>query len=69
MIDTPTVLRAVMIINPMTAPMESFRYIFFGTGQVNGCHVGACRWPGPPCCWSLGLSLFSKVEKTFVDTV
>ena len=33
---THPVLRAVMVINPMTAPMESFRYIFFGTGQVTG---------------------------------
>ena len=29
------VLYAAMILNPMTAPMESFRAIFFGSGQVN----------------------------------
>ena len=65
---THPVLRAVMVINPMTAPMESFRYIFFGTGQVTG-----VMWASS-LIWTvallvLGLSLFSKVEKTFVDTV
>ena len=52
----------------MTAPMESFRAIFFGSGQVN-----ALMW-AISIVWTivllaLGLSLFSKVEKTFVDTV
>ncbi|WP_317320523.1 ABC transporter permease [Subdoligranulum variabile] len=62
------VLYAAMILNPMTAPMETFRYIFFGSGQVT-----ALMW-GISILWTvlllaLGLSLFSKVEKTFVDTV
>ena len=35
MIENP-LLRGVMIANPMTAPMETFRYIFFGSGQVTG---------------------------------
>ena len=65
---THPVLRAVMVINPMTAPMESVRYIFVGTGQVPG-----VMWASS-LIWTvallvLGLSLFSKVEKTFVDTV
>lgn len=61
-------LRLALMLNPMTAPMETFRYIFFGSGVVT------------PTLWAaacmitlvillLGLSLFSKVEKTFVDTV
>ena len=62
------VLYLAMLLNPMTAPMESFRYIFFGSGQVN-----VMMW-GISLLWTvsllaLGLSLFSKVEKTFVDTV
>ena len=56
------------VLNPMTAPMESFRYIFFGSGQVS-----VLMW-AISILWTiallaLGLSLFSKVEKTFVDTV
>ena len=67
MIDN-RLLRAVMLVNPMTAPMESFRYIFFGTGQVNGLMwVLSLAWTA--VLLVVGLSLFSKVEKTFVDTV
>ena len=65
---THPVLRAVMVINPMTAPMESFRYIFFGTGQVTGV-MWASSLIWTVALLALGLSLFSKVEKTFVDTV
>ena len=65
---THPVLRAVMVINPMTAPMESFRYIFFGTGQVTGV-MWAASLIWTVALLALGLSLFSKVEKTFVDTV
>ena len=62
------VLYRVMLFNPMTAPMESFRAIFFGSG-----HVTVQMWV-ISLAWTvillgLGLSLFSKVEKTFVDTV
>lgn len=61
-------LYRIMAFNPMTAPMETFRYIFFGTG-----HVTPQLWI-ISLLWTvvllvLGLSLFSKVEKTFVDTV
>ena len=63
-----TTLRTIIMLNPMTAPMESFRVIFLGAGE---CSI--LMW-----CVSLiwtvillavGISLFSKVEKTFVDTV
>lgn len=63
-----TTLRTIIMLNPMTAPMESFRAIFLGAGE---CSI--LMW-----CVSLiwtvillavGISLFSKVEKTFVDTV
>ena len=48
--------------------MESFRYIFFGTGQVSAVMwVSSLAWTA--VLLALGLKLFSKVEKTFVDTV
>ena len=57
-----------MILNPMTAPMETFRYIFFGSGEVSVLMwVVSLVWT--VVLLALGLSLFSKVEKTFVDTV
>ena len=62
------VLYAAMILNPMTAPMETFRYIFFGSGEVSVLMwVVSLVWT--VVLLALGLSLFSKVEKTFVDTV
>ena len=61
-------LYTLMLLNPVTAPMELFRRLLFGQGSV--------VW------WSLVLSLavtaivlffsihvFSRVEKTFIDTV
>lgn len=62
------ILYLAMICNPMTAPMESFRYIFFGTGQVT-VQLWAVSAVWTIVLLILGLSLFSKVEKTFVDTV
>lgn len=62
------VLYGTMLFNPMTAPMETFRYIFFGSGQVTPLMwVISLAWT--VVLLALGLSLFSKVEKTFVDTV
>lgn len=62
------VLYVAMLLNPMTAPMETFRYIFFGSGEVSVLMwVVSLVWT--VVLLALGLSLFSKVEKTFVDTV
>lgn len=54
--------------NPLTPVIEAFRYALFGTGTVNtaglmyssGCIV---------LVLFLGLLIFSKVERTFMDTV
>lgn len=62
------VLHIAMVLNPMTAPMETFRFIFFGTGQVT-LRLWAISLVWTVVLLALGLSLFSKVEKTFVDTV
>lgn len=57
-----------MLANPMTAPMETFRLIFFGSGRVTPA-MWAISLVWTVALLALGLSLFSKVEKTFVDTV
>ena len=55
-------LRAVMIANPMTAPMESFRAVCFNSGEVS-----VLMWV-VSLAWTVlllgGISLFGKVEKT-----
>jgi lipopolysaccharide transport system permease protein len=54
--------------NPLTPIVESFRYALFGTGILDligllysGCFIAIIVF--------LGLLLFSKVERTFMDTV
>lgn len=62
------VLRLIVNINPMTAPVQVFRKAVLGCGTVSL----------PGLWWSLGLTaallilgviLFSRIEKTFMDTV
>lgn len=67
MISNP-LLRTVMIANPMTAPMESFRAVCFNSGEVSVLMwVVSLAWT--VLLLGVGISLFGKVEKTFVDTV
>lgn len=61
-------LYKLVMLNPVTCAMETFRWIFLGVGTVE------------PIYWCisiavmiavtlLGMMIFSKVEKTFMDTV
>lgn len=61
-------LRLVLTLNPMTAPVECFRAIFLGQGEVSAPMWGAAILMTLALLWG-GAALFSKVEKTFVDTV
>lgn len=58
----------IMMLNPMTAVVETFRYAFLGVGTVD------------PAIWGSGISVvfitlvlgiffFGRIEKTFMDTV
>ena len=61
-------LKTIIHVNPVSQALETFRYIFLGTGEVN------LYW------WCItvlititvllfGILLFNKVEKTFMDTI
>ena len=65
-VDGP--LRRILLINPVTAPMELYRYCLLGAGSV----------AAAPLVYSLvftllvsaaGIVIFSRVERTFMDTV
>ena len=61
-------IRKVLLLNPVTAPVEFFRYITLGAGKTM---YGALIWSW---CFTavvtiLGIMIFNKVEKTFMDTV
>src|SRR5206468_500177 len=64
----PPRLKWIASLNPMSAPVEAYRYIFLGAGSME------------PSLWVVsaavtllifvsGLMVFQRVERTFVDTV
>lgn len=58
----------LMALNPMTAIVEIFRYAFLGAGTVDlavmGISIGMTF-----VIMFIGIVLFSRIEKTFMDTV
>lgn len=54
--------------NPMAAIIETFRYAFLGAGSVKPLHM-AISLGVTLTILSIGLVLFSRIEKTFMDTV
>ena len=65
--DSPR-LRLLMQLNPMTAPIETFRMATLGAGTVS---VGGLVYSVvfTLAALALGIILFSRIEKTFMDTV
>ena len=61
-------MRTVLILNPVTAPVELFRYAILGQGSVM---PGALALSAATTVVVLliGIMIFNKVEKTFMDTV
>jgi lipopolysaccharide transport system permease protein len=64
----PQKLRVVAAFNPMTAVVESFKHAFLGVGIV-GIRYTAISVGMTLAVLFLGLVLFSRAERTFVDTV
>lgn len=58
----------VIAYNPMTPIIETFRYGFLGTGSFSWGSLGYCTSITIGITL-LGIIIFNKVEKTFVDTV
>lgn len=64
----PEEWRWVVALNPMTSIVESFRLMLLGTGTVEPMYmIGSVAFTLATLV--IGMLLFSKVEKTFVDTV
>lgn len=64
----PEKYRPIYMLNPMASVIESFRYAFFGRGVVDAVYVGV-SWAVTLAVLSGGIILFSKIEKSFMDTV
>lgn len=56
------------MLNPMTPIIELFRYGFLGAGTVNAAYF-LISWLVTILILIVGVLLFNKVEKTFMDTV
>ena len=61
-------IRDVLMINPVTAPVELLRYALLGHGTVMPAYL-ALSWGITILVALVGVMIFNRVEKTFMDTV
>ena len=61
-------IRTVLLINPVTAPVELLRYAVLGQGAVLPGYL-ALSWGITLAVAVIGVVIFNSVEKTFMDTV
>ena len=66
--EVPSQYRLFILINPMTAIVEFFRKAFLGPSALEPIHL-AISIITTIICFTLGTILFSRTEKTFMDTV
>lgn len=64
----PENYRWIMIANPMTPIIETFRFAFLGTGTISWGMLGYSA-AATLLILAVGIVLFNHVEKTFMDTV
>jgi len=64
----PEKYMALYMINPMTPIVTTFRLAFFGIGYFNLMNY-AVGWVTTIILFIIGLVLFNKIERTFMDTI
>lgn len=64
----PEKYRWIMLANPMTSIIETFRYAFLGNGTFSWPQLGYTA-AATAMILAAGVLLFNHVEKTFMDTV
>lgn len=64
----PEQYRGIIVANPMTPIIETFRYGFLGTGTFSWELIGFSAL-ATTIILAVGIVLFNHVEKTFMDTV
>ena len=64
----PEKYRWFLVANPMSAIVETFRYGFFGTGTFSWVYLGYSAGV-TLVLLLLGMAVFNRVERTFMDTV
>ena len=61
-------MKTILMINPVTAPVEMLRYAILGQGTIMPGYL-ALSWGITIAVVLFGIMIFNKVEKTFMDTV
>lgn len=64
----PAQFRPLILTNPMTPIVETFRYAFLGAGTVNVYHL-LYSFGFMVAVVFIGVVIFNRVEQTFMDTV
>lgn len=62
------IFKTILMINPVTMPVEVFRYAILGQGTINYIFL-AISWAFTILVVIFGIMVFNKVERTFMDTV
>ena len=66
-VENPT-LHKIMLFNPMTAIIESFKYGAYGAGQFSWTALGSSALI-ILCLLFLGIAMFNRKQKFFIDTI
>lgn len=61
-------LKSILMLNPVTMPVEVMRYAVIGKGTIDYLFL-AVSWIVTIVVVVLGIMVFNKVERTFMDTV
>ena len=59
---------AIYMLNPVTPIITTFRYAVFGFGYFNLAYY-LISWAISLLVFFIGLILFSRIERTFMDTI
>jgi lipopolysaccharide transport system permease protein len=64
----PVQWKWILLLNPMAMTIETFRYSLHGVGNFQGMELAVSFLMTAFVC-AIGVMLFSRIEKTFTDTV
>ncbi len=66
--QVPEQYRKIYMLNPMVGIIEWFKYSFFGVGSIQVEYI-LVGWIVTLVIFFMGLLLFNRIEKSFMDTV
>lgn len=64
----PTKYQTILVLNPITSIIETFRFALLGTGSFNPLHL-LYSFVVMIVFLAVGIVLFNKIEQSFMDTV